>query len=154
MTQRTPPLYFNIPIPKGKDPKEYTTNERRAELLIMIVEKGDPSAIPRRQICERYEVAPSTITRDIQKIAESIHHHVDTKQLEMELELAYKKIKQQALKTEDWNLYLRTIESWKGWLFEGGKLERAAEKVDLGGDVTVNFRMWEEVQGGDNDGKE
>ena len=146
MSQKTKnlPNYYNVNIPENKEPKRYSTNERRAEILMLIMDKGDPNIIPRVRLAERYGVNPSTITRDFDKIAESIKYNVDTKNLEMELELSFKKAKIQALKTEDWNMYLRVVESWKSWLFESGKLVKAVDKVDVGGELNINFKMWDD----------
>ena len=146
MSQKTKnlPNYYNVNIPENKEPKRYSTNERRAEILMLIMDKGDPNIIPRVRLAERYGVNPSTITRDFDKIAESIKYNVDTKNLEMELELSFKKAKIQALKTEDWNMYLRVLDSWKTWLFESGKLVKVVDKVDVGGELNINFKMWDD----------
>lgn len=70
------PNYAAIEPDPAKHPSEYSTVERRADVLDHIVSRGSPSAISQSRLAERYEVAQSTISRDVDVLGEAVSEQV------------------------------------------------------------------------------
>ena len=70
------PNYATTEPPEGKPTEEYTTHERRAEILQLLTETGSPFAIKQVRLAERYDVAESTISRDMDRLRESVAGHL------------------------------------------------------------------------------
>lgn len=66
------PDYAATEIPTGKPPEEYTYTERRADLYQQIIDLGHPDHISRVEQGDRFGVDASTISRDIQAIAQHV----------------------------------------------------------------------------------
>lgn len=144
------PDYYAVDIPTDKPREEYTYNERRAELLRLIIEKGDPSLIHQSRLAKEYGVVQSTIHKDIKAISKSLEQNLDKTDLKMEIETSFKKLKKEALKRDDYKLYLKTVESYRDWLFDIGNLEKSADKLDVDGSLDINFKMWDDTTDDDN----
>jgi len=141
-SQKTLPIYWNIPIPEDKDPKRFSTNERRAQLLLMILEKGDPNLIHKSRMAAYYGVNQSTVSRDIQMIARSLRDNTTLDEIQFQIDVTFRKLRIEALRRDDPALLLKVNQSWISWLFDTGTVERATSKHDLGGQLDINVRMW------------
>lgn len=62
MTQKID--YANLHIPQGKNPREYTLEERRAEEYELLRKAGTFRSLHTIQLGQRYGVDPAQITRD------------------------------------------------------------------------------------------
>lgn len=122
--------YKNIEIPDDTDPEDYTYHERRAELFNFIIEAGHPDLLSRKKFAEYYGVAPSTITKDIQKLRAEIRDELGT-DAEFITEVVYTKAIREKVKEEDWEAATEIVDRWNGWLFETGAQERAPEKQEI-----------------------
>lgn len=64
--------YGAVEIPDGRDPSEYHYTQRRAEILKLIKQKGHPGALRQSRLAERYDVSPSQISRDMDRLADHV----------------------------------------------------------------------------------
>jgi hypothetical protein len=70
--------YKDITIPDDRPPGDYSYGECRAELLQFSIEAGYPDMLSRKRFAERYDVAPLTITCDVQALREEIADEIGT----------------------------------------------------------------------------
>lgn len=70
------PNYLAVETPDGKPFPEYTTHERRAYLCARVIESGDPYALNQPDEASRFSVHQSTISRDMDRIRESVGEHI------------------------------------------------------------------------------
>lgn len=128
--------YKNVDIPTGKDPEEYTYHERRAELLQAAIEAGHPDMLNRTRFSERYDVAVSTVTRDIQALQEEIHDDLSS-DAEFITATIYRRAIREKADRGDWMDAKELLESWNDWLFNVGQQEKAPDKVDMDLDASI-----------------
>jgi len=69
------PDYESVEIP-SKPPTEYTYHERRADLLQQIRDLGTPDAINQTEVAERYGVTQQQISKDLDRIGESVRERI------------------------------------------------------------------------------
>lgn len=73
--------YGQVEVPGEKPPEEYHYTERRAEILQLVLRAGGPPAVNQSTLAERYQVDPSTISRDLDRLSDSISsrlgQHID-----------------------------------------------------------------------------
>ena len=72
---QSPPNYETVDIP-ATPPSEFTYHERRADLLQQVSDLGHPSMINQVEAAERYGVSQQQISKDLDRIAESVHEHI------------------------------------------------------------------------------
>lgn len=72
---QSPPNYETVDIP-AKPPSEFTYHERRADLLQQVRDLGHPSMINQVEAAERYGVLQQQISKDLDRIDESVHEHI------------------------------------------------------------------------------
>lgn len=76
-TEPETPNYHAIEPPHDRPPTEYTTDERRAEVLEFVLSTGGPSHVNQTELAGRYDVAQSTISRDLTAVGEAVGAHLD-----------------------------------------------------------------------------
>jgi len=128
--------YKDTPIPESRDPEDYTYQERRAEILHAALKMGHPDKISRTRFAERYDVAPSTITRDIDAIREEIHEDLSV-DADSVSAIVYRKAIRAKVDEGDWEGAVRILESWNEWLFDRGIQDKEADKLDVDLDASV-----------------
>jgi len=132
--------YKDVTIPTNKPPEQYSYTERRAELLTFILEAGHPDLVSRTKFADRYDVNPSTITRDIQTLEEEAAEELGSDAEFIVDTLFRKTLRNAAQDMQDNELTLnevaRLLDTYKGWLLDTGKVERAPDKHELDADVT------------------
>ena len=71
------PNYHAIDPPHDRSPESYDTDERRAEVLEFVLSAGGPTHVNQTELAGRYDVAQSTISRDIDVLGEAVSAHLD-----------------------------------------------------------------------------
>ena len=66
------PDYSAVDLP-SKDRTAYSYVERRAELLQLVEEVGDPAALNQTELADRYDVTQQQISKDFVRLAGHIH---------------------------------------------------------------------------------
>lgn len=128
--------YKDVHIEDGTDPEDYTYNERRAELLRFAIEAGHPDMLSRKRFAERYDVHPSTITRDIQALREDIHEDLSS-DAEMVSAIIYRKAIKEKADRGDYMEAVQLVESWNEWLFNTGQQEKAPDRMEMDLDARI-----------------
>ena len=127
--------YYHIEPDPNKDPPEYTTYERRAEVLDFAISAGSPKALNQNELSTRYDVSPSIISRDISRLGEALSEAFDTETVLFETRALREKVVTDLLNEDDWRA---TAKAWSihtefiEWLgVEGpGPVNATADETD------------------------
>jgi len=131
--------YTEIPIP-DKPREEYTYNERRAEILKMIEEKGHPWGFNYSQLGREYGVSHEMIRKDFKRLKEYYRNRVGSEAKETS-ELAYRRIVKGHMDNNEFDKARKALDSWNEWLQDTGHQEKEPDKVDVGGEgIVFNFQ--------------
>jgi hypothetical protein len=125
--------YSQIPIPDDKPPEEYGYNERRAEILQLIEQKGHPWGFNYSQLGRRYGVSHETIRKDFARLKDWYQDRIggDAKTAS---DLAYRRIVQEHMDNGDYEKARRALDSWNGWLQDTGEQASEPEQVEVSGE--------------------
>lgn len=123
------PDYHAIPVPENKHPEDYEYPERRAEILKAILKKGNPWSISRTKYAKRYDVAVSTITRDIQALREYIDDRIGL-DAKLTARAVYEKTVQELQDDDEHKAAFDCAMRWNEFLMEAGEMNRAPRRVD------------------------
>ena len=153
MSSNTPD-YSTLPVPDDKPPTEYTWAERRSELYNLIEEAGHPRNLERtqEQLGKRYGVTQRQISDDVQAIREFEGERVG-KDARAETEFVCAKAVRSLLDEGKYKEAADLQLSYFEWLQDAGVEERAADKLDIGGqagnplEVTINRRETDDSNG-------
>lgn len=123
------PNYAAMEPPDETPVDEYTTHERRAEILQLIREAGSPFAITQARLAERYDVHESTISRDMTRLRESIDDHLgnDAKLLTRTL---LEKTVRELHREGEWKAAWDVVMDWNDWLADVGEQHREPDRVE------------------------
>lgn len=130
--------YYELEVPENKDPRDYSYHERRAELLRFAIDAGHPDRISPTKMGERYDVDKSTITRDMQRIADEIHENL-TSDAEMVTSIVYRKAIRELMGNDDYLDAVEVVESWNNWLFDMGKQQKTPDEIDVNADASAAY---------------
>jgi len=125
--------YSQIPIPDDTLTQDYTYNERRAEILKLIERKGHPWGFNYTQLGERYGVTRQQIAKDFDRLKDWYQDRIG-EDATMSSDLAYRRIVQEHMDNGDYEKARRALDSWNGWLEDRGIEDKAADKLEVGGE--------------------
>lgn len=151
MTEKLPD-YTTVEPPDDKLPEEYTTHERRADILQAIIEVGEPSAVNQRALSARYKVHESTVSRDMDRLRESINEHLGT-DAKFTTRTLYQHVVRELLSEDDWRATKAAwdvAQEWNEWLAEIGEQHREPKRSEVDVDVRSREVAYELVR--DNHG--
>ena len=122
--------YSEIEPPDDKPPEEYTYNERRAEILNLIEQKGHPWGFNYAQLGRRYGVTRQQISKDFDRLKDWYQDKIggDAK---VSSDLAYRRIVQEHMDNGEYNKARKALDSWNGWLQETGHQEKEPEEYEI-----------------------
>lgn len=124
------PDYATVEVPTTKPPEEFTYQERRADLLRQIRDLGHPSLINQTEAAERYDVSQSQISKDLDRLAESVREHVvDRNHRAFTVDSVVRRAIQGLLAEEEYRKAAKTAIEWDDWVTEFHDLEKLHEKV-------------------------
>jgi len=131
------PNYETVDIP-SKPPSEFTYHERRAEILQQVRDLGHPSMIHQGELADRYGVSQQQISRDLDRIAESVRTHItDRDSRAFAIDSILRRSIQGLLTEEEYRKAAQTALEYDEWIqqqFEAeqfaARLERLEEAVD------------------------
>jgi len=128
------PDYTSIEPPEETAEEEYTHHERRAEILRLLTDAGSPSAIKQTRLADRYGVHDSTISRDMDRLRESVAQNMgnDAKLLTRVL---FEKTVQELQAEGEWKDAWDVVMDWNDWLADLGEQHREPNRSELGVDV-------------------
>ena len=134
------PDYFAIEPPDDKAVAEYTTHERRAALLRRIVDAGSPFKITQAGEAERFGVHESTVSRDMDRLRESVDD-VLSRDAKLTTRTLYEAIIGELLSESDWRAKKAAwdvVMDWNDWLADLGEQHREPKRSEL--DVDMRSR--------------
>lgn len=142
MTQSLPD-YTQFNVPDSKHPEEYTHHERRAELFRTSVQRGTPFAVHQTNQADRYDVDRSTISRDMDRLRESVADTIGD-----DAKLTTKTLFERALlelrQADDWRATKAAFDmamDWNDWLADIGEQHREPDRSEL--DIDMRSRQSE-----------
>lgn len=145
------PDYTTVKVPDDKPPTEYTTHERRADLLRRCITAGSPYAVNQSDQAERYNVDRSTVSRDMKRLRESVDDALGE-----DAKLTTKTIFERALldlrEADDWRASkaaLDCVMEWNDWLADLGLQEREPDRAEV--DVRSRSVSYQIVREGEED---
>lgn len=124
------PNYSAIELP-SKSCTEYDWRERRAEVLQNVKEAGTPSAVNQTQLGEQYGVTQQQISKDLDRIAEHVHHEVvDRDRRVFTINTILERCVNGLLDEEEYRAAARAAIDWDEWLTDFHDMNELFEKLD------------------------
>ena len=126
------PDYSAVEPPDGKAPETYSYHERRGEIFDVIVAAGSPTAVTQARLAERYDVAESTISNDMDRLRESVSDHLGTS-AKLTTRTVFEKVVDELLEADDWRAKkaaFDTVMEWNEWLQDVGEQHREPDRVE------------------------
>lgn len=127
------PNYLEIEPPSGKPIEEFTTHERRALLLRAVIDEGSPHAVNQSHFADQCGVHRSTISRDMDRLRESIDEHLGD-DAKLTTRALYESIVGDLLNEDDWKAKKAAwdiVMDWNDWLAEIGEQHREPTRSEL-----------------------
>ena len=128
--------YYHIDVPQGKDPEDYEWWERRAEILDLILNRGTPHGINQARLAERYDVSPSQISQDMDRLREHVDQHLG-REAKMTTRALYQKAIEDAQDRGEWREAFEIAMEWNHWLQDIGEQETEPEQHEISGELST-----------------
>lgn len=147
------PDYAALEPPQETPPAEYTTHQRRAEILQLIINAGSPHAVTQTRLADRYDVHDSTISRDMDRLRESIDEHLGDN-AKLTTRALFEKTIHDLRDADDWRATKAAFDAvmdWNDWLADIGEQHREPDrsKVDVDMERTSREVSYTVVAGDD-----
>ena len=108
--------YYHVEPPSEKDPPQYSTYERRAEVLDILIASRSPKSVNRTRLAERYDVAVSTITRDIDRLGEAVSEMFDEQSIILETRALREEVVNSLLQEDSWRAKKAALDAHFDWV--------------------------------------
>ena len=123
------PDFKNVKI-NSEDPKNYSWQERRAEIYQIIKKKGYPD-LNRTKISKRYGVSHTQISQDISILRKYIAEHNDLDEFVSVGKLNWKKGIEELQRQGEYVKADKLWNSWKEFLYEDGIKKKAPDRQEI-----------------------
>lgn len=123
-----------VPLPDHDDYPEYSTEQRRAMLYQAILRAGSPELVHHRRFADRFDVHPSTITRDKAAIGEDVAaalREAGAEGMALEVKATYSKVVSELLREEDYEAAWKVCREWVGLLADAGVWQREPTRMEV-----------------------
>lgn len=130
------PDYYQVDVPAGKDPEDYTYVERRAEILGLILDRGSPHGIKQARLAERYDVSEGQISQDMDRIREHVVEHLG-RQAKLTTRASYQKTVKKLQEEGEWKKAWDVIMDWNEWLQDTGHQEKEPDRHEISGELST-----------------
>ena len=134
MPSNQAPDYYQVDVPQQKAPEDYHYTERRAEILQLILDRGTPHGINQNRLAERYDVSPSQISQDMDRLRSHVDQHLG-RQAKMTTRAAYQQTVQKLQEDGEWKKAWDVVMEWNRWLQDIGKQEKEPDKHEISGEL-------------------
>jgi hypothetical protein len=127
------PDYASLKPPDDVPPEDYSCHERRADMLRLVVAAGTPGKIVQSDLAGRYDVHDSTISRDMDRLRESINEALG-RDAALTSKSIFERVTQDLLNENDWRAKKAAFDAvmdWNKWLQDIGEQERAPQKSEV-----------------------
>lgn len=146
------PDYARLESPAETPPEEYSTHERRAEILQLLIQAGSPTAVKQRRLADRYGVHESTVSRDMDRLRESVDDGLGDR-AKLTTRTIFEKTVRELQNEGEWKAAWDVVMDWNEWLAEIGEQHREPRRSELAVDMeSRNVDVaYEVVRGEDGD---
>lgn len=125
------PNYRSIAVPQHKRPEDYDYLERRSEIYNLIREAGSPHAIaPQKQLADYYDVAESTISKDMKRLKEFIME-TEGEGVAFDTRVRFEKTVQELQKEGKWKQAWDVTMEYNEWLADAGFISLEPKQVEM-----------------------
>ena len=134
--------YNEIEVPDVPS-DEFTTEQRRADLLRRIFDAGAPSAINQSRVAERYGVHRSTICRDMKQLREYVAERIG-EDAKLTARAVFERTLSDLREAEDWRASKAAFDvvmDWQEWLQTTGEQQREPDRLDVQATETDAVRV-------------
>lgn len=129
--ERDSPDYSAVQVPTTKPPEEFTYQERRADLLDQIRDLGHPSMINQVQQAQRFNVSQQQISKDLDRIAESVRDHLtDHGRRALSVDAVVQRSIRGLLEKEEYRKAARTAMEYDEWVMKYAELEEMQREIE------------------------
>ena len=124
------PDYSAVDLP-SKDRTEYSYVERRAELLQLIEETGDPAALNQTEWAENFGVSQQQISKDLDRIASHVRERmVDRDRRAFVVENVVRRSIRGLLDEGEYRKAAQTAMDYDGWIYDFHDAEEFERRLD------------------------
>ena len=127
------PDYSAVDIP-SKDRTAYTWVQRRAELLQLVEEVGDPAALNQTELADSYDVTQQQISKDFARLAGHIHDRmIDRDQRAFIVESVVRRSIRGLLDDEEYRKAAQTAMDYDEWIHDfhdAAEFERRLDELE------------------------
>ncbi|WP_299237216.1 hypothetical protein [Natronomonas sp.] len=123
------PKYLAVAVNPDKDPEAMDTYERRSEIGDFVLQAGSAERLNYSELARRYDVAPSTVKRDVDAIADDLAKHLAYR-VELNTMAIHRRAVNGLLDAEEFYDAWRVQKEFSEWLEDRGTLERAPDRVN------------------------
>jgi transposase len=133
--------YSAVSIPDDTPPEQYHYTQRRAEILDLIQQAGHPSAVRQDRLAERYDVTPSQISRDMDRLADHIAQRVgDREQRALLVDSVIQKSIEELIDAGEYRAAVKSVLEYAEWAqshADLAELDARIEAIEQGGAPTA-----------------
>ena len=131
------PDYSALDPPDEKAPEDFSTHERRAAVLQIVINSGTPAQVNQRRLADYFDVHPSTISRDMDRLRESIDSHLGN-DATLTTRALFEKTVTELQEDGEWKKAWNVCMEWAEFLENRGALDREPARSEL--DVDMRSR--------------
>ncbi len=127
-----PPNYLLVDIPEDKEPTEFSTDERRADILVNVIfEHGHPYAVSQAKLAKRYGVTQQSISTDI-KVLGSFMGQQNLQEYAFTLTQAtFERVHRNLRERGDDKDLFRVTLDWNKWLEDRGAITQQPKTINV-----------------------
>ncbi|MFP3871326.1 MAG: HTH domain-containing protein [Candidatus Aenigmatarchaeota archaeon] len=137
--------YYEVSYPENKEKPEFDTEERRAYILDLILERGHPKLINQSELARQFDVSQTTIWKDLKYISDSVQEHMGEKS-DLLFESVYSSVIKELREEGDVKELRKWLKDWSEFLFNRGKVERVPDKVQIEDRRPVEFDLKADIE--------
>lgn len=124
------PDYSAVDLP-SKDRTAYSYAERRAELLQLIENAGDPDLLNQTELAERYGVSQQQVSKDLARLAQHVHNRmIDRDRRAFFVESVVRRSIRGLIDDEEWRKAATTAIEYDDWVTEFHDIDQLHEQVE------------------------
>lgn len=131
--------YMSVKEPTDKPFSQYNYIERRANLLRETLSVGSSRLLNRTKLADKFNVAISTISRDIDRVDEYMANNIDETKGKALINTAFTRIYHQLLGQGELKDAWKVLKEFKDYLHDIGVIKKEAEQIEHVGDVLFHI---------------
>lgn len=138
---------WDIEIPEGKNPKEYSFRERRKDILDYIWQVGNLKLVSISELAKKYGKSYNMIKKDIASIKKYIIENLG-KEMQLDTSILYEKAIREYTKKGNYKEAWKILEGMNEFLFNIGKVKKAPSQLQIEGKITAEeiIRKFDEFE--------